>query len=144
MGQSMPDADRRYPAHPANAPGPFYVANNWCISCGAPEAEAPDLMGHDEGRYSQCFFRRQPETAEELDRAILAVQVSCCGGVRYAGRDEDILRRLTKTRFPNLDQCNTLISPSSNPESPPIAPPSLIANRVRAMDHPLWDSHLDL
>src|SRR4051794_37330430 len=53
--------------HPANAPGPFYSENDGCVSCGAPNAEAPDLMSWYEQRcgadtYSHCIFRRQPET----------------------------------------------------------------------------------
>src|SRR5215217_5795088 len=56
---------RVFVPHPANAPGPFYSENDGCISCGAPNAEAPDLMGWYEERRgghtsSHCIFRRQP------------------------------------------------------------------------------------
>jgi hypothetical protein len=62
-------------ATPSNAPGDFYVAKDECITCGAPEAEAPDLMAFDESENS-CYFRRQPSTPTELDQAVRAVWVS--------------------------------------------------------------------
>jgi hypothetical protein len=31
-----------------NAPGDFFVEDGCCISCTAPEHEAPELMAHDE------------------------------------------------------------------------------------------------
>lgn len=80
-------------AHPLNAPGPFFVIHGQCLMCTAPENEAPDLMGHEEIDY-HCYFRRQPSTPEELDRAIRAVQVSCCGAVRYAGKDPETMKRI--------------------------------------------------
>jgi hypothetical protein len=84
---------RRYPL---NAAGDFYVADGMCIACAAPEHEAPDLMAHDlaaDGIY-HCYFKRQPETAEELERAVMAVAVGCCGAVRYGGTNPTILHRL--------------------------------------------------
>jgi hypothetical protein len=59
----------------------------------APEGEAPDLMGFDEAARS-CYFRRQPTTPDEFDRAIRAVCASCCSAVRYRGQDPDVQRRL--------------------------------------------------
>jgi ferredoxin len=78
---------------PANAPGDFYVAKDMCIACRAPEAEAPDLMGFDDSNES-CFFRRQPTTADELEHAVRAVWVSCCGAVRYRGSSPEIQSKL--------------------------------------------------
>ncbi len=81
--------------HPLNAPGDFYSTDGPCFACEAPEAMAPDLMGrHYDGDYYHCYFRRQPETPEELERAIQAVEVSCCEGLRYAGRDPLVIARL--------------------------------------------------
>lgn len=65
---------------PPNAPGPFFTERHCCISCHAPEPEAPDLMAFDEEEIS-CYFRRQPETPEEVERACQAVWASCCGAV---------------------------------------------------------------
>jgi hypothetical protein len=79
--------------HSQNAPGPFYVIHGLCIYCTAPEAEAPDLIAHEEPEY-HCYFRKQPSTPEEMERAIRAVAVSCCGAVRYGGNDPDILQRI--------------------------------------------------
>lgn len=50
----------------------------------------------DERHGHSCYFRRQPETAEEIEQAIRAVHVSCCGAVQYSGSDPEILERLTE------------------------------------------------
>ncbi len=81
--------------YPRNAPGPFYVANGECITCMAPEHEAPDLMGFDE-EAMHCYFKKQPSTPEELERATRAVWVSCCGAVQYSGDDPGVHRRLVE------------------------------------------------
>jgi hypothetical protein len=68
---SEPDAPfLRFPhrgatPHPKNAAGPFFVANQECIACGAPHAVAPDLMGWDQMQstlkpntfYPHCYFK---------------------------------------------------------------------------------------
>jgi hypothetical protein len=77
-----------------NSIGDFYVENQVCITCGAPEAEAPDLIEHSKLEYGHCYFKKQPKTADELDRAINAMQVSCIAGIRYGGKDKAILKRL--------------------------------------------------
>lgn len=74
--------------------GDFYVVDGECITCGAPEAEAPDLIEHQKGEYGHCYFKKQPETEDEINRAINAVAVSCISGLRYRGIDENILKRL--------------------------------------------------
>jgi hypothetical protein len=86
--------------YPENAAGPFYVQHDECITCRAPESVAPDLIGFFEdpsgtGRRSHCYFKKQPETAGEIDRAVRAVQWNCCGSYRYAGSDAEVkqLRR---------------------------------------------------
>ncbi len=83
-------ADQPYPL---NAPGPFYVADGQCIACGAPEAEAPDLIQFDDSA-NHCYFARQPATAAEIDRALRAVLVACCDAVHYGGNDPTVLGRL--------------------------------------------------
>lgn len=77
---------------PSNVPGPFYVAKDECITCGAPEAEAPSLIRHD-GEHCSCYFYRQPENAEDKYLALRALAVCCVGAVRYGGADPDVLRR---------------------------------------------------
>ena len=88
---------------PANVPGDFYVAADQCISCGAPEAEAPGLIRFDDVHQS-CFFYRQPVDVESTYRAVSAVAVCCAGALRYGGSDPDILRRLARLRLVN--QCD--------------------------------------
>jgi hypothetical protein len=87
--------------HPKNAPGPFYVLANHCIACGAPQAEAPELVtgcGSDDG----CYFHRQPETPEEVDAALRATLVSCIEVYRYGGEDPEIRRRLAEVGHASL------------------------------------------
>ena len=72
----------------------FYVFPSECMACGAPESVAPDLMSHTEERYGNCYFVRQPVTPGEVDRAIAAVNASCCGAVVYRGKDPEILGRI--------------------------------------------------
>ena len=77
---------------PLNAKGDFYVEKDTCLICMAPESEAPELMGYDSE--TGCYFKRQPETPEELSHAIEAVRVSCVEALRYAGNDPASLKRL--------------------------------------------------
>ncbi|MFT3742842.1 MAG: ferredoxin [Pyrinomonadaceae bacterium] len=75
--------------HPLNAYGDFFVEYNSCVACDAPVAEARELMDYDADNH--CYFKRQPQTPEELEHAISAVRVSCVEAVRYAGDDPEIL-----------------------------------------------------
>jgi hypothetical protein len=77
-----------------NSQGDFYVENGVCIFCGAPRAEAPDLIDHSKSDYEHCYFKKQPQTDDEIERAIKAIAVSCISGLRYGGTDEKILKRL--------------------------------------------------
>jgi hypothetical protein len=80
--------------YPENVKGDFYVENEVCINCGAPEAEAPDLIEHSKLEYGHCYFKKQPKSEDEIERAINAIAVSCISGLRYGGTDENILKRL--------------------------------------------------
>jgi 4Fe-4S single cluster domain of Ferredoxin I len=82
----------RFERTPLNAEGDFYVEKETCITCMNPHAEAPELLGLDE--QTGCYFRRQPETAEEYERAAEAVRVSCVEALRYSGDDPTILELL--------------------------------------------------
>jgi hypothetical protein len=87
-------ATRRYNAHPQSASGDFYVVYDECISCGAPHAVAPSLIGWAESgdaSHSHCIWKRQPETPKEFEEAIDAVLASEVACHRYAGDDPKII-----------------------------------------------------
>ena len=93
----MVESPRKQEGHPQSAPGDFYVVNDVCISCGAPEAVAPDLIGWadvGEAEPSHCIWKKQPETPTELEQAIAAFDASCCESYRYAGKQPAIIARL--------------------------------------------------
>jgi hypothetical protein len=81
---------------PLNVDGDFYVEDNGCMACAAPEAEAPDLMAFVEkpGVGWHCYFKKQPSTPDEIERAVMAIRVGCCAAVRYCGDDPMILLHL--------------------------------------------------
>jgi hypothetical protein len=79
--------------YPQNAAGDFYVEKDLCMMCMMPEVEAPELMGFDQEAWN-CYFKRQPSTPNELAHAIAAVASSEIQGLRYAGNDPEVLRRL--------------------------------------------------
>jgi len=83
-----------------NATGDFFVEDGMCIACTAPEHEAPELMANatDSSGHYHCYFRRQPANAAEVEHAIRAVFVSCCGAVTYGGTDPSILLRLEELK----------------------------------------------
>jgi hypothetical protein len=87
------DSEDNKKRYPKNVPGPFFVANNECITCMAPVHAAPDLMGFDE-KVGHCYFKKQPSTPEELEQAARAVWVSCCQAVQYSGDDSEIKRMI--------------------------------------------------
>ena len=91
---------------PNNAPGAFYTLGDitsdgtWCgqcLSCGAPENEAPTLLAPLSETNSDTYFVRQPETEEEIEQACRALEVCCVDALRYGGRDPRILARLRRT-----------------------------------------------
>ena len=92
--QRLKYKQKKIERYPKNAPGPFFVENAACISCGAPEHQAPDLMTHDENEeiIYHCYFERQPITPEETRQAVTACLVSCCDAVQYGGNDPKVLR----------------------------------------------------
>lgn len=96
---AMPDRSSK--TYPENAPGPFYVQRDECIICRAPESVAPDLIGFYEdpsGNHarSHCYFKKQPQSLEEIALAVKAVWANCCGSYRYAGSDPEVKESLKK------------------------------------------------
>ena len=98
---------RKVERDPLSTPGDFYVENHTCTSCMAPHSEAPELMGHDE--QTGCYFKRQPETDEEIEHAVQAIRVSCVKALRYSGNNPKIIERLKEVYCPYeadvLDKC---------------------------------------
>jgi len=76
------------------ASGDFYVQNTCCTSCGVPQSVAPDLVGWTNENLTQCYWIKQPQTVDELDRAVKIFHTQELGCHRYAGKDPAILRRL--------------------------------------------------
>jgi hypothetical protein len=104
--------------YPLNAPGDFYVERDRCIICVAPEREAPELMAPFEDpdgtdRQSHCYFKRQPQTAEEIRHSIRAVHIACCGALRYGDTDPTIVAELSN--LGNADACD---APEANQAGP--------------------------
>ena len=117
---------------PKNAPGAFYTlgdidsAGTWCgrcLSCNVPEEEAPTLLAPLTETNSDTYFIKQPETDEEVDQACCAIEVCCVDALRYGGKDQKILARLSKTG--NCDYSNfgysSVIGPSSRNALSPAA-----------------------
>jgi len=77
-----------------SALGVFYVQDTCCMSCGVPQAIAPDLVGWTNENLTQCQWLKQPQTADELDRAIKIIHTQELGCHRYSGKDPAILQRL--------------------------------------------------
>lgn len=79
---------------PENAPGDFYVEAGACLCCGLPHGEAPELMSDCTVAFRGCYFVRQPQTPQEVERAVQAIWVSELNCIRYGGGDQAIIRRL--------------------------------------------------
>lgn len=86
----------RYPLNK----GDFYINNETCLACGAPQAEAPDIIEHEPNNH--CYFKKQPTTEDEIDQAIKAMMVSCIDALRYGGQDEQLLKRLYEAGIGHL------------------------------------------
>ena len=94
-----------------NFPGVFYTTGV-CMQCGAPEDAAPDLLAPLTEANLDTYFVRQPNTAEEIERACRAIEVCCVGALRYAGSDAHILRRLV-----NVPECCDQLLPGWRSQS---------------------------
>ena len=61
-----------------------------------PQALPPELVGWTEEELPSCYWIRQPETRDEVDRAIKIIHTQELGCHRYAGKDPAILERLPR------------------------------------------------
>jgi hypothetical protein len=72
--------------------GHFYIQDSCCTGCGVPQSVAPDLVAWT--NENQCYWIKQPQTADELDRAVKIFHTQELGCHRYSGNDPAILQRL--------------------------------------------------
>jgi hypothetical protein len=94
--------DSKENSEPVSAQGDFYVEAGCCAACGVPEAVAPDLIGRTDDRYYfHCYWKKQPETADELQRAFAIFDGQELGCHRYRGHDQEIQLRVG---YENCDQ----------------------------------------
>jgi hypothetical protein len=85
------------PSKAAAGRGDFYVEEVCCTACGVPQAIAPELVGwREDASLMSCYWIRQPETAEEVDKAIKIIHTQELGCHRYRGKDPAILARLPR------------------------------------------------
>ena len=80
----------------ASPRGDFYVQEGCCTSCGVPQSIAPEFVGWTDKESPSCHWIRQPESADELDRAIKIIHTQELGCHRYAGKDPAIVERLPR------------------------------------------------
>src|SRR5215467_4708692 len=86
----------KFNPHPKSALGDFYVVKGECLACGVPHVVAPDLVGWI-GDTQHCFWKKQPETPAELERAIAVLEAQELECHRYAGTDFAIVSRISST-----------------------------------------------
>lgn len=114
-----------------NAPGDFYVEAGVCAHCCMPHGVAPELMNDAKVDFRECYFRRQPQTPEEVKQAIEALQVSDLGCLRYGGNNPYIIDQLYHLHLER--QCD---------HSPKPAAAGLSAARFSAMGSDLLSPHI--
>jgi hypothetical protein len=121
----------RFKPHPRSAPGDFYVEDGCCLACGVPHVVAPDLLGWVDTRRRHCFWIKQPETPEELARAIEVLQKQEVGCHRYAGSDLEVLQRISPENcdYP-LKPANSRVDIASAPRSVEFAALDCGASRI--------------
>jgi hypothetical protein len=101
--------------------GDFYVASDCCLFCGVPQAAAPDLIGWTDDKYALCYWKKQPETSEELEQAIAVLSGQDVGCHRYAGRDPAVQLRIGGGNCDFRDAWQT--SDGSSMEQDEVEPP---------------------
>ena len=83
-------------AYKKNCKGDFFVEEGACTLCQAPEDIAPNLIMSDN---TSCYFYKQPETEEEIDQALKAMESSCCADLVYNGTDPVIIKKAKENKY---------------------------------------------
>lgn len=107
----------KFTPHPRSAAGDFYVEKGQCLACGVPHVVAPDLVGWTDEKVQHCFWKKQPETPAELERAIAVLETQELKCHRYAGTDPAILDRVLSTYCDYPMQSPRILEPAA-PQSP--------------------------
>src|SRR5258708_1184507 len=102
----------KFTPHPKSVPGDFYVEKGQCLACGVPHVVAPDLVGWTDEKFPHCFWKKQPGTPAELERAITVLEVQELECHRYAGTDPAILDRVLSVYCDYPKQVPILIQPN--------------------------------
>jgi hypothetical protein len=101
-GEAMSD-DIKYDETSPEVDGDWRVDHELCVACGAPPVQAPELMGFGDkfaGARAgdiQCYFKKQPSSRQDVERACVAAATSCCNAIRYYGHDQEI-----RSKMPDL------------------------------------------
>jgi hypothetical protein len=92
--------------YPRNVPGPFYIENECCITCGVPVNVAPNLFSWDQQipYPGHCFVSRQPANGAEVDLVLEVMNRAEVDCLRYRGDDQVLRGRLA--REGHEDQCD--------------------------------------
>ena len=106
--------------HPKSALGDFYVVKGECLACGYPHVVAPDLIGWTGEKIPHCYWKKQPETSAELERAIGVLEAQELECHRYAGTDPAILDRVLSAYCDYPKQIPIVIQPNE-PQLPRFA-----------------------
>jgi hypothetical protein len=83
------------PRYHLNVSGPFYVEDGCCLASCIAVAEAPDLLELDRTQ-NHCYFKRQPQTPEEVKDVLRTMKFAEADCLRYEGTDNAILRKLAE------------------------------------------------
>jgi hypothetical protein len=110
----------KFTPHPKSAPGDFYVVKGECLACGVPHVVAPDLVGWTGEKIPHCFWKKQPKTPAELERAIAVLDAQELECHRYAGTDPAILNRVLST-YVDHPMPSPHVPPQTDPPSPRLA-----------------------
>ncbi|WP_442881984.1 ferredoxin [Duganella sp. S19_KUP01_CR8] len=89
---------------PENSPGPFYVEDGCCTSCGMPSTVAPGLFSY--ANDGHCYVSKQPSDEKEVYQMIQAFEVQDIGCIRYRGSNRVIKIKLVA--LGEGDQCDRL------------------------------------
>lgn len=122
--------------HPENTPGDFYVEDGCCIACGVPEDAAPETFGWaSDGHH--CVVKRQPVSARDIDRMLVAICSAEADCIRYRGTDDEIARRIAESGHADLlDRPAQRVRPKLRSQVRFSAragdTPALLADRLRA------------